>query len=225
MIGRFATASAWCGAGALVVLAARTLAYALVPQATPLSIELERSAGGPRLAVVTVVGLGCAFAAAVAVVGVAALAVRERIALEPALLLAPPRVRPLRVARNSALLFVATSASFAALESYVHWRAGLGWHGVHCLAGPVHRDAVPLLAAVSLVAGALGEAIENLIAWANRTFAGWLQRTQPVRTARHRHPSSVIRAPSVSRLGAALPARGPPPAPPCVLAARAAFGI
>ena len=32
------------------------------------------------------------------------------------------------------------------LESTIHWREGLGWHGLHCLLGPVHRDAIPILA-------------------------------------------------------------------------------
>ncbi len=208
MSGRIARSSAWCTAAALVVLATRTVAYALTAQSA-LSLELERSAGGPRLLVVAVVVLGCASVAALAVVGFAALAVRERLALEHSLVLSPPSVRPMRIAGSSACLFVATAAVFALLESYVHWRAGLGWHGLHCLTGPVHRDALPILAALSLVAGAVIEAIEQLVAWARRAFARLLRRPRALRSARRRL-RPVDRTPRVGWLGAALPARGPP---------------
>jgi hypothetical protein len=50
-------------------------------------------------------------------------------------------------------------------ESYLHWRAGIGFHGLSCLVGPVHRNAIPLLAALALAAAALAEAIQHLLAW------------------------------------------------------------
>jgi hypothetical protein len=210
MRGRLARSSAWCTAAGLVVLAARAMAYALAPQPSALSVELGRSAGGAHLVVLTTGALGCASAAAVTIVGFAGLAVRERLALERAFVLAPPRLRPLRIARRSTYLFVATAAGFALVESYVHWRAGLGWHGVHCLTGPVHRDALPILAALSLVGAAVGEAIEHLLAWARRAFARLLSRP------RLRRPCPQPRRPVGMRLlrpgwcGSALPARGPP---------------
>src|SRR5207302_512042 len=69
------------------------------------------------------------------------------------------------------------------IESYIHWRAGLGWHGIHCLVGPVHRDAIPLLAAFSLVAAAFAEGVSHLLAWARRTIGRFLPspRLAPVR--------------------------------------------
>jgi hypothetical protein len=224
MTGRLARSAAWCTAAALVVLVTRTVAYALTPQPTALSLELEHSAGGPRLLVVAVVALGCAAVAALAVVGFAALAVRERLALERSLVLSPPRVRPLRIAARVVLLFVTTAAAFALLESYLHWRAGLGWHGLHCLIGPVHRDALPILAALSLVAGAAIEAVEHLVAWARRTFARLLRRPRPLPSPLQRR-RPVDRTSRVGWLGAAMRARGPPFEAARALAATAAADI
>jgi hypothetical protein len=210
MSGRLVRASAWSTAAALVVLAARTFAYALAPQPTALSLELERAAGGPRLVVVAAVVLGCAAAAAVAMVGLAALAVRERLELERAVVLSPPRIRPLRVSLRATALFVVTALAFALLESYLHWRAGLGWHGLHCLTGPVHRDALPILAALSLVAAAAAEAVEHLVAWAHRTLARFLPRLRPLRPVGPRIRPLESHVPEGARPGCAPPARGPP---------------
>jgi hypothetical protein len=55
--------------------------------------------------------------------------------------------------------------TFALVESYLHWRAGLGFHGLSCLVGPVHRNAIPLLAALALIAAALAEAAGHVLAW------------------------------------------------------------
>jgi hypothetical protein len=180
---------------AVIVLGTRSLGYALAPRPTPLSLELQRSAGGPRLVVVVAVALGLALVLSAGVVGIAALAVRERAALEPAAVEAPPQLRPLHLAARYAALFTVTCASFALLESYLHWRAGLDWHGLHCLVGPMHRDAIPLLAALSLVGVALFAALEHLVAWARRTLArlsarhirarGRTVRLAPRSTARH----------------------------------------
>ena len=200
-------ALAWGGLAALVVLGARMLAYALAPLPTLTSIELEHSAGGPRLVVVAAVALAVALVAATAVVGLAALAVRERAALETRRTIAP-RLRLARAAVRFVVLFAVTCVAFAYFESYLHWRAGLGWHGLHCLVGPVHRDAIPLLAALSLVAVALVAAVEHLVAWARRTFAA-LRAAPRVRVVRPR-----LRAPQAlvprARFVAPLTARGPP---------------
>jgi hypothetical protein len=58
-----------------------------------------------------------------------------------------------------------SSLAFAMFESYLHWRAGIGFHGLSCLVGPVHRNAIPLLAALALAAAALAEAAQHLVAW------------------------------------------------------------
>jgi hypothetical protein len=200
--------AAWVATAALVVLAARTLAYALAPLPTPLAVELQRAAGGPDLVVVTVCSLGLAAGIAAAVLGLAVLAVRERLALAAAPVLSPPRVHPLRLAVRFAALFTVTSGAFALLESYLHWRAGLGWHGIQCLVGPMHRDAIPLLAGLSLVAVAVIAAADHLAAWARRTLA----RVRPrARVYTIRPVSSSPRsAPRLTPLASLLPARGPP---------------
>jgi hypothetical protein len=192
------------------VLAARALAYALVPGPTPLSLELQRSAGGPHVVLVAVCVLALALALAAAAVGLAYLAVRERLALTRGTVLEPPQLRPLRFAARYVLLFVATSAGFVLLESYLHWRAGLGWHGLHCLAGPVHRDAIPLLAGLSLVAVALAAAIGHLLAWARRTIASLLPCPRLRRPRQRRRPAFSPPEPARWWAAGALPARGPP---------------
>ena len=175
MTARLARTVAWCLTGALVVLASRAVAYALAPP-TLLSLELQRSAGGPRLVVISVVAIGIALAVSVSAVGIAALALRERAALDPALAIARPRLRPTRLLVRVSALWAATCLCFAYLESYLHWREGLGWHGLHCLVGPVHRDAIPILAALSVVGVALRVCAEHAIAWMRRTVRRLLVR-------------------------------------------------
>lgn len=152
----------WVGPVALLVLAARWLAYALAP-ASPLTTRFEASAGGPRLVVVAVVSLGLAAAVSAALVWLVAVGVRERQKLRPEREL--PRLRLFRLALRAVALAVVGSLGFALLESYVHWRAGLGFHGLSCLLGPVHRNVLPLLAALALLASALSEAVAHLHAW------------------------------------------------------------
>src|SRR5204863_1271303 len=138
----------WSAACALVVLGARALAYQLAPRTTVVGLSLEEAVGGPRLVVIAVVSLVGALALAASVAWLAAVAVRERHLVAGGPL--PDRVRPLRILSSALLLFAASSLAFDALESYLHWHAGLGFHGLHCLVGPVHRDALPLLAALSI---------------------------------------------------------------------------
>lgn len=194
----------WAGTVALLVLVARSLAYALAP--SPLARALEHSAGGPSLVAVTLVSLGLAAAAATAVVWLAALGVRERARLQPARV--APTVRLRRLALRAAGLYVASSLAFALFESYLHWQAGIGFHGLSCLVGPVHRNAIPLLAALALLAAALAEAAGHLLAWA-RAVARELRRRRPLA------PERVVRFAPPSALGPACMAartrsRGPP---------------
>jgi hypothetical protein len=162
----------WLGPVALLVLAARWLTYALAP-ASPLTTRFEASAGGPRLLVVTMVSLGLAAAISAAIVWLAAVGVRERQKLQREREL--PRLRLSRLALRAVTLSVAGSLGFALLESYVHWRAGLGFHGLSCLLGPVHRNALPLLAALALLAAALAEAAAHLYAWLRATVSALLR--------------------------------------------------
>jgi hypothetical protein len=154
--------AAWLGTVALMVLAARWLAYALT-QPSPLANRFQNSAGGPSVVLVSVVTLALAAAISVAVLWLAALGVRERARLRPERV--PPRLRLRRYAISAVGLYAASAIGFAAFESYLHWRAGLGFHGLSCLVGPVHRNAIPLLAALALVAAALAEAVLHLIGW------------------------------------------------------------
>ena len=160
----------WIGIVALVVLAARSLAYQLAPTPTPLTLALQHQAGGPRLVVTIVAALALAFGAAAALLWLASTAVRERHTARSRAG-SPPSLRLASIARSALLLFAATSLVFAAVESYVHWRAGMGVHGLQCLLGPEHRDALPLLAALSVVATACHGALSHLLGWMRETLA------------------------------------------------------
>jgi hypothetical protein len=151
----------WPGVVALLVLIARWLAYALAP--SPLASRLEGHAGGPRLVIVTLVSLGLAVVVSTLVVWLASLGVGERQRLHPERV--APALRLRRLALRAALLFAASWLAFALFESYLHWRAGIGFHGLSCLVGPVHRNAIPLLAALALAAAALAEAAAHLLGW------------------------------------------------------------
>jgi hypothetical protein len=151
----------WPVTVALLVLCARVLAYALEP--SPLARVLERSAGGPGLVTVALVSLGVAATTSVLVVWLASLGVRERARLHPERV--APRLRLRRLAVRTLALYVASCLAFAYFESYLHWRAGLGFHGLSCLVGPVHRNAIPILAALALLSAALAEAAGHVLAW------------------------------------------------------------
>jgi hypothetical protein len=162
-------AFAWLAALALVVLGSRTIVYALSP--SPLAAELSHQAGGPALPVIAVVAVLLAVAFSAAVVWLAALGVRERRLLETRPVIAEPRLRLGLLATRALVLWLVAMPAFAMLESTIHWREGLGWHGLHCLTGPVHRNAIPILAALSLVTAALTAALEHVFAWMRRTLA------------------------------------------------------
>jgi hypothetical protein len=196
----------WPGVVALLVLTARWLAYALAP--SPLASRLEGSAGGPRLVVVTLVSLGLAVVVSALVLWLASLGVRERQRLRPERV--APRLRLWRLALRSVLLFAVSSLAFALFESYLHWRAGIGFHGLSCLVGPVHRNAIPLLASLALAAAALAEAVSHLLGW---------MRAVVRELRRRRLAAAPLRVRSLRRLGLAprlvapRPRSRAPPAP------------
>jgi hypothetical protein len=178
MTGRTLRASSWIVAGTLVVLLARSIAYALSP--SPAARVLEHRAGGPALPVLTLAALAIGATLAVVICWLATFGVRERALLERSRLAEPrPRFRPLRTLALAITLAVSTSLGGGLLEAYLHWRAGLGWHGLHCVFGPVHRDLWPIATALSFVAAALISAAEHILAWMRRTFA--LLRALPPR--------------------------------------------
>ena len=191
----------WVGAGTLVVLTARTFAYAVEP--TPAARLLEHRAGGPALPVLILVSLSIGFGLAIAVCWLAAFGVRERALLERR---TAPQFRVGRAVLSALALSVATSIVGGFFEGYLHWRAGLGWHGLNCLFGPVHRDLLPLEFGLSTIAAALIAAGEHVLAWMRRTFA--LLRAVPPPVATTCAPSRRLSF-ELPRLTLRLTAGGP----------------
>jgi hypothetical protein len=198
----------WAALGACVVFATRAIVYALAPWQTVAVLRLEHKAGGPHLALVLAVSLAVAGLIAASVLWLAVVAVRERLALEPRAVVSAPRLSVPRLALRGMLFFAATSLAFAYFESYLHWRAGLGWHGLHCLLGPVHRDAVPVLGALSLLAVAGHGAVEHLLAWARRLVAQLGPRLPLLRGTGRIFSSAA--GPRSARVESAARPRGPP---------------
>lgn len=154
------------GSASLVVLLARTLAYASHP--SPTARFLEQRAGGPTLPVVALVSLALGASVAIAVCWLASVAVRERALIERR----TPQTFDIRRTLVVALaLAVVTCLAGGLLEAVIHWRTGLGWHGLHCLFGPVHRDLLPIETGLSFVAAAVLAASRHVAAWMRRTFA------------------------------------------------------
>jgi hypothetical protein len=149
----------WAVLTTLVVLGSRTLAYALTPP-SPAAARLLGQLGGPGPVLVAVTALGLALVLGGALLWLASVGAGERAALAGVRALRL-RLRPVLV--RALALFAVSSLVFAALESYIHYRAGLGFHWLHCLLGPVHRDALPLLGSLSLLAAAVHGAAAHLL--------------------------------------------------------------
>jgi len=196
---------------ALLELAARAIVYGLAPSADEASRHLGGRLGGPGFLAVLLVGVGIAAGLSVAAVWLASLGVRERWALADERPLGPPpRVAVARLLTRALALTLAGWLTFAAVESVIHLREGLGFHGIECLVGPVHRNALPVVGALALLASALQAAAGLVLAWMRRTVARFARprahgRARPV-TSLLLPPAAVRRAPLL--LGA--PPRGPP---------------
>jgi hypothetical protein len=150
----------------LVVLVARTLAYAAVPD--PSARFLRHQAGGPAVPALALVALGICAVLAVTVCWLVSVAVRERALIERR---AAERFAVVRTCALAAGMTLASCFVGGMLEAYLHWRAGLGWHGLHCLLGPVHRDLLPFETGLSFVAAAVIAAARHVAGWMRRTFA------------------------------------------------------
>jgi hypothetical protein len=189
-----------------VALGARALAYALAPG--PEAARLAGQAGGPRLPAVAAVALATTLAAAAAMLFFTRLAVRERLRLDERAGSLPP-IRPRSIALRALAFFAVAAPACALLESYVHWRAGLGWHGLTCLRGPVHQELIPLVAALSLLAATAVAAADQLVAGFRRVVAAFLPTLSLSlrRTTLTTAPSS---RPPARRAPLVASARGPP---------------
>jgi hypothetical protein len=187
-----------------VILLARTIGYAVSP--SPIAELLLHKAGGPALPMLTLVALAAGGSLAIAIVFLAWLGVRERAMLERR---PPPRLRLARMLVHAAALACVTAPLGGLLEAYIHWRAGLGWHGLHCVFGPVHRNLLPIDAALSVVAGAIAMALEHVAAWMGRTLER-LAEVVPYVSVRATDPVVPAQAPRLRPHRSAGGARAPP---------------
>ena len=194
-------------AAVVIVLLARSIAYAIAP--TSAARMLEQRAGGPALPVLTLVALALGGSLAVAICWLAAFGVRERALLERRVLAETPRFRLVRTLVLAVALTAITSVAGGLFEAYLHWRAGLGWHGIACVFGPVHRDLLPIATALSFVAAALFAAAEHIVAWMRRTFS--LLRGLPLRASRVADfLELLVTAPRIPWRGGSARPRAPP---------------
>ena len=204
---RAARAATWIALCALVVLGARAIAYALVP--SPEARALAGKAAGPGLPVIAGGALLAALAVAALTVWLAWLAIRERHFLSGEAA-PPPQLDPRRIALSAVGLWLAAMAGFTALETSLHANAGLGVHGLSCLGGPVHRNAVPILAALALLGAAVHAAARHVVAWARRTIHLFFRVRRPVfgRPQPSFAPLRILHAVPPAR---PVGARAPPP--------------
>jgi hypothetical protein len=201
----------WLAFVVALELLTRTVVYGMAPSAGEASRALGGHLGGPGFVVVLLVAVGLAGLLSVGLVWLASMGVRERWTLaERRPEGAPPRIalRPL-LTRALALTLVGW-LTFAGVETVIHLRAGLGFHGLECLVGPVHRNALPVVAGLGLLASALLSVAGLVLAWMRRTV-GRLVTPRPA--ARRRFALAVFSSHSVARrapLRRGMPARGPP---------------
>jgi hypothetical protein len=179
----------WVAVAGAIELVARTLAYAFSPD--PRAEAFDQATGGPR--------------------PLSSLSVRERHRLRPHAG-ALPRLHLRRMALRAACLLAVNSIVFTSIEVTIHEEDGLGFHGMHCLFGPVHRDALPIIAALALIAAALVEAVGHAVAFGRRVVAA---EASPRRIARALRPALVLIAVPATYVFDPVAARGDrgPPAP------------
>jgi hypothetical protein len=215
MLRRGGRSIGWVAAIAVVDLIARAFAYALATPTGAMNARLAGTFGGPKLLILSLGAIGSAIAVSALVLALAEMGVRERWALADAATRGPkPRIALRRVLIRAVGIWTVGCLVFALVESYIHWRAGLGFHGISCLAGPVHRNVVPIIGALALVASAAAAGLAHLFAWMRRVVARLLGRGRLPR----RRPGVAVRRPvdlvaPASPLLEALRARPPPLTP------------
>jgi hypothetical protein len=199
----------WLLVGVIIVSLGRTIAYALA--GGTIASRLSAQAGGAQPAMVAAVSLSIAIGVSAVGLWLVGTGLRERSRLQlEGWSQEPPSLGIRRVAQRAALLSAATIVVFTTFESCLHYEEGLGFHGWHCIAGPVHQNAAPILIGLSLVAAAIVTAVDAMLAAARRLVARLVlaRRAVPRRSGRHALPSGApLRARIVLRW---TPARGPP---------------
>ena len=121
-----------------------------------------------------------------------------------------PRFRLARTLVSAFALAVATSLVGGLLEAYIHWRAGLGWHGLHCVFGPVHRDLIPIETALSFVAAAVVSGADHVVAWMRRTIALLRALVRPITVSAAPDPPVTVDVSTPTLCFAAGGPRAPP---------------
>jgi hypothetical protein len=199
----------WLLVGVIIVSLGRTIAYALA--GGTIASRLSEQAGGAHPAMVAAVSLSIAVGVSAVGLWLVATGLRERSRLQlEGWSQEPPALGIARVAQRATLLSAATIVVFTTFESCLHYEEGLGFHGWHCIAGPVHQNAAPILIGLSLVAAAIVTAVDAMLAAGRRLVARLMlaRRAAPRRTGRRALPSGApLRARLVPRF---TPARGPP---------------
>jgi hypothetical protein len=160
----------WGLVGLFVASLGRWIAYALA--AGTLAQKLSSQGAGARPAVVAAISLGLALAATGTGLWLVAAGLRERSRLELDGWAASSRPFSARqLLARSAALSAATIVVFTTVESLIHYQDGLGFHGWHCIAGPVHQNAAPIMIALSLMAAAVVAAVDAVLAAVRRVVA------------------------------------------------------
>lgn len=163
-------AAAWLGVVALLELVARAVVYGLAPSPTEASRALGGHLGGPGFVLTLAVALGLGAVLSTGLVWLASIGVRERWELaDERPVGGPPRVALGRLAARAVGLTAVGWLVFAGIETVIHLRAGLGFHGLDCLVGPVHRNALPVIGGLALLASAVVSVGGLVLAWMRRT--------------------------------------------------------
>jgi hypothetical protein len=201
----------WLGLVVLLELVARWVVYGLSPSSSSQATAMGRELGGPGFAAVLVVALAVGAALSVMLVWLASIGVRERWELaERRPEGEAPRVDLRRLLVRAVVLTLVGWLTFAGVESIVHMRAGMGFHGLECLVGPVHRNALPVIGGLALISSALISVAALALAWMRRTVG---RLVAPRAVARHRFPvagSSFVTLPRRAPLLRGTSPRGPP---------------
>ena len=208
---RLRRSALWLGVVVLLELVARAVVYGMARSPEQAASSLDGRLGGPGFAITLLVALGLGAALSVMLVWMASMGVRERWALaEERPLGPPPRVAARRLVLRAVALTLLGWLTFAGIETVIHLRAGLGFHGLECLIGPVHRNALPVIGGLALLASALAAVAGLVLAWMRRTVGRLvtprvavrrrvLLSSFPVVSSRRRAPLVLATAP-----------RGPP---------------